>query len=257
MSTLNVSFRENYAIIELNRPRAHAINKRLVTELREELDKLEDSEHVDGAILTATGNIFCAGLDLVELYGYDEATLDDFWEDFGRLLKDMAGFSKPLVAAINGHAPAGGCVLAMCCDYRFMADGNGRIGLNEVAVGVVLPTPIVELARHVLGDARATDMMLHGALLLPQEAGAFGLVHATVPPDELVARAEEKLQSWLALPAAPWREAKKTARRPLLEAMDVEFSEGFGETIHHWWSTESRATMGKMVQKLKERSAKG
>lgn len=254
MSTTKLSFRENYAIIELNRPKAHAINRRLVNELREELDKLENSEHVEGAVLTASGNIFCAGLDLVELYDYDETTMDEFWQDFGLLMKDMVGFPKPLIAAVNGHAPAGGCVLAMCCDYRFMAEGNGRIGLNEVPVGVVLPKPIVELARHVVGDARATDMIFHGALLLPQEAGAFGLVHATVPPEELVSRAEEKLQSWLALPREPWRRAKAALREPLLNAMDIEFSEAFGETIHHWWSTESRATMSKMVQKLKERT---
>jgi len=246
MTTVDIEYRDTYAIVKLNRPKAHAINHRLVNELRDVIDKLKDSEDMEGAILTATGSIFCAGLD--------EGKMDDFWEDFGRLLRDLVAFPKPLICAVNGHAPAGGCVLAMCCDYRFMADGNARIGLNEVPVGIVIPRPIVELARYTVGDTRAADMMFHGALLFPKEAGAFGLVHAVVPERELLAHAEEKLQSWLALPKEPWRQAKTDVRDPLLHAMDLEFSMAFGPTIRHWWSVESRSTIAKTIEKLKEKS---
>lgn len=253
MSTVKMSFRENVAVVELNRPKAHALNQHLVNDLREAIIHLRDSKNIDGAILTASGNIFCAGLDVVELYGYTEAQMDRFWGEFARLLHDLVSFPKPLIAAINGHAPAGGCVLAMCCDYRFMAEGQGRIGLNEVPVGIVIPTPIVELARHVVGDTRASDMIFHGALLFAEQAGAFGLVHATVPQEQLIERAEEKLQSWLALPREPWRQAKATLRAPLVQAMNVEFSAGYGETLRHWWSVESRATVGKVVERLKSK----
>jgi enoyl-CoA hydratase/carnithine racemase len=98
------------------------------------------------------------------------------------------------------------------------------------------------------------DMILHGALLFPKEAGAYGLVHAVVPEDQLLDRAVEKLQSWLALPQEPWRQAKADARAPLLAAMDLEFSEAFGPTIRHWWSVESRSTIAKTIEKLKEKS---
>jgi enoyl-CoA hydratase/carnithine racemase len=254
MKTVNVDIRDNIAVIELNRPKAHALNKHLVTDLQQTIIELGESDRVEGAILTAKGTIFSAGLDVVELYGYDEDQMDAFWEDFGRLLRDLVGFPKPLVAAINGHAPAGGCVLAMCCDYRFMAEGQGRIGLNEVPVGIVIPKPIVELARHVMGDIRAADMIFHGALLFAEQAGAYGLVHATVPPEQLMESAEQKLQSWLALPQEPWRDAKAVLRAPLLNAMDIEFSDAFGATIRHWWSAESRATVAKMIEKLKSRA---
>ncbi len=254
MKTVKVDFRDNIAVVELNRPKAHALNRALVTELQETFVELGEAKHVEGAILTAQGNIFCAGLDLIELYSYDEDGIADFWERFGRMVRDLIKFPKPLVGAINGHAPAGGCVLAMCCDYRFMAEGQGRIGLNEVAVGVVFPTPVIELARHVLGDTRASDMIFHGALLFPEQAGAFGAVHATVPPEHLMETAEQKLQSWLALPQVPWREAKAVLRAPLLEAINVEFSDGYGATIRHWWSDESRATVAKMIQRLKAKA---
>lgn len=254
MKTVKVETRDNVAVIELNRPKAHALDMRLVSELRRTIGELKDKEEVEGAILTASGSIFCAGLDVVELFGYDEAGMDAFWEEFNWLLRDLVSFPKPLIAAINGHAPAGGCVLAMCCDYRFMVEGQGRIGLNEVPVGIIVPRPIVELARHVVGDTRAADMIFHGALLFPEQAGSFGLIHATAPTDELLNFAEQKLQSWLALPQEPWRAAKADLRAPLLKAMGGEFSEGYGATIRHWWSNESRSTVSKMIERLKAKS---
>ena len=254
MKTVNVEYRDNIAVIELDRPKAHALNRALVTDLQQTIVELGEAPHVEGAILTATGTIFCAGLDLIELYGYDEEGVADFWEQFGRMVRDLIRFPKPLIGAINGHAPAGGCVLAMCCDYRFMAGGQGRIGLNEVAVGVVFPKPVIELARHVMGDTRAADMIFHGAVLFPEQAGAFGIVHATVPGEQLMETAEQKLHSWLALPQVPWREAKSVLRAPLLKAMDVEFSDAYGETIRHWWTTESRGTVAKMIERLKSKT---
>ena len=138
METLKLSFEKDIAIVQLNRPKAHVINTLLANELSQCFADLDASNHVNAAILTGTGNIFSAGLDLKELYNYSEDELDRLWQSFGRMVTDLSKFSKPLVAAVNGHAPAGGCVLALCCDYRIMAQEGGRIGLNEVAVGVVL-----------------------------------------------------------------------------------------------------------------------
>lgn len=253
MNTINLTFKDDHAIMTLNRPKANAINEPLVHDMREAFANFAASESVHGVILTGQGTIFSAGLDVVELFGYDETEMDRFWESFQRLLLDMASFPKPLVAAINGHAPAGGCVFALCCDCRIMASGEGRIGLNEVPVGIVLPTPIVEPARHAVGDTRAAEMIYHGALLLPQEAGAFGLVHAVVAPEQLLEAAEAKLKSWLEHPQEPWRKAKVTLRKPLLDAMDVEFAEAYGETLREWWSVESRVRIGAMIEKLKKK----
>src|SRR5262245_30060250 len=116
MKTVKVEFRDNVAVIELSRPKAHALNRELVSDLQEIIVELGEAKHIEGAILTAKGNIFCAGLDLIEIFGYDEDAVKDFWERFGRMVRDLIRFPKPLVGAINGHAPAGGCVLAMCCD---------------------------------------------------------------------------------------------------------------------------------------------
>ena len=253
MSTINVTYTDDYAVVELNRPKANAINMQMTQDLRETFSDLAASESVNGAILIGQGTIFSAGLDVVEIHDYTEAEYVAFWDSFGQLINDLVDFPKPLVAAINGHAPAGGCVLALCADSRIMSEGKGRIGLNEVPVGVVIPQPIVELARCVLGYVRAGDMIYHGALMLPEEAGAFGLVHAIVPHDELLVAAEAKLKSWLELPQEPWRKAKAALRRPLREAMKMDSSEAYGDTIRYWWSDESRARIGEMLEKLQKK----
>ncbi len=236
--------------MELNRPKAHAINADMVREMRQAFAELAGSDEVQGVILTSPGTIFSAGLDVVELYEYDEPQIKKFWKSFANLIRDMAAFPKPLVAAINGHAPAGGCVFSLCCDCRIMANGDGRIGLNEVPLGIVPPGPIIELARYAVGDTRAAEMLLHGALLLPHEAGKFGLVHAVVAAEQLMEAAEAKLGAWTELPQGPWRKAKALLRAPLLEAMDVDFSEAYGDTLAEWWSPDTRARLGAMVAKL-------
>ena len=109
----------------------------------------------------------------------------------------------------------------------------------------------MELALFQMGRAKATKMFLNGLLLSPEDAKEFGLVDEICPVEEVLARAEAKLDEWLTLPREPWLRAKAALRKPLIEAMEMEFLEAFGETIHGWWSTESRTMFGKMVEKLK------
>jgi Delta3-Delta2-enoyl-CoA isomerase len=251
MNTIELEFKDHFAIVKLNRPKANAINKSLIGELRETFIKLAESETVKGVILTGQGTIFSAGLDIVELYDYTEAEMDHFWGCFGRLICDMLEFPKPLIAAINGHAPAGGCVLALSCDHRVMAYGNGRTGLNEVAIGVVLPTPVLELARFTVGNRKAAHMIYDAALMNAEESKEYGLVDEACTDDELMLFAETKLRKWMDMPAEPWQNAKKCINQPLATRLrGLSTEEAFGNTISAWWDTENRVAVGKLVAKL-------
>lgn len=251
MDTIKIEFSNNIAIVKLNRPKANALNARLVNDIREAFIKLADSEKVKGVILTGEGSIFCAGLDVVELYKYDEDEIVKFWEEFGRMLVELVAFPKPLVAAINGASPAGGCVLALCCDHRVMVYGKGTIGLNEVPVGISVPEPVVELARFVMGNRKATRMIFNGLLLNAEEAKDFGLIDEACKEDELMVWAETKLKKWTDMPRIPWQDAKASLRRPLLDKLRVmTLEEAFGKTLKSWWDGENRSQIGKLVQKL-------
>lgn len=253
MSTVKLTFKDRHAVVELHRPPAHAINLAMVNDLRSALSDLAESENVDGAILTASGSIFCAGLDVVELYGYDEEGMDHFWKHFLMLLHDLVAFPHPLVGAINGHAPAGGAVFALCCDHCIMADGKAKIGLNEVNVGVVIPWPIIELARFGLGDGPALQKVLDGALLTPAEAVDCGYVHAVVPAESLLDAAEKKLGAWLAAPQRPWQEAKRMLKAPLVAAMKQDPTDALSPTLRYWWSGESRTRLQAFINNLKKK----
>jgi len=255
MDTLKIDFKDHIAVVRLNRPKANALNMKLVQEMLETFLSLTEADYIHGVVLTADGNIFSAGLDVVELYGYDEEKMDRFWEGFGNLLHDLVAFPKPLVAAINGHAPAGGCVLSLCCDYRVMADGEYSIGLNEVPVGIVVPTPIVRIASHVLGPAKASKVFLNGLLMGPRDARDFGLVDDVAPKGEELVWAESRLSKWLNFSHEAWRKTKTKLRKPLLEEMRMPHQEAFGDTLRHWWSTESRTAVGRMVEELRKKKA--
>lgn len=250
-TTINIEFNDNFAVLKLNRPKGHAINQAMVNEMLEAFQELEESERVDGVILTASGSIFCGGLDVVDLFEYSEDEMVHFWKTFMKLLRKMIAFSKPLVCAINGHAPAGGCVFALCCDHRIMAYGDHRIGLNEVPVGIVVPKPIVELARYVMGNHKASQMFYNGLLLQPEEAKTFGLIDETCKTEELMIWAETKVKKWADMPEEPWRLAKRDLRRQLVDTLDaIPGDEAFRDTLISWWDDDNRRQVAKLVDRL-------
>lgn len=253
METIQVEYKDDRAVLRMDRGRANAINMKMVEELRAQFLALEENEAVQGVIFTGGDGIFSAGLDVVELYDYDCDKLDAFWVEFGALVEEMTAFPKPLVGAISGHAPAGGCVLAMPCDYRVMVDGNVRIGLNEVAVSVVLPSFLYQQMAFCVGAAKAHDLIMSGALLLPAEAKAIGLVHEVAPKERLMKKANAKLDEWLKLNKDVWIATKKNIRMPLLKHFNEDPEEIYGRTKDYWWSDEGRAIIGKFVASLKKK----
>ena len=255
MENVHIQFENDYAIVQINRPKANALNIALVHELIQAFDTVASSSSVRGAIITGQGTVFSAGIDVREMLRYSEDQVDQFWESFANLIRDLSSFPKPLVAAINGHSPAGGCVLALTCDYRIMAEGDFRIGLNEVPVGIVVPPPIVALASYTLGPTKAARAFLNGTLFLPDEARDFGMIDETSPPDLVLSRAEKRLRAFLALPENAWRKTKATLRKPLLDRMNVPFAEGYGETISSWWSKECRDALNRMVEAMAKKKS--
>ena len=249
MENVHIRIENDYAIVQIDRPKANALNIALVQELIQAFDTVATSGSVRGAIITGQGNVFSAGIDVREMLRYSEDQVDQFWESFANLIRDLASFPKPLVAAINGHSPAGGC------DYRIMAEGDFRIGLNEVPVGIVVPPPIVALASYTLGATKAARAFLNGTLFLPDEARDFGMIDETCPPDLVLSRAEKRLAAFLALPENAWRKTKATLRKPLLDRMNIPFAEGYGDTIASWWSKECRDALNRMVEAMAKKKS--
>jgi enoyl-CoA hydratase len=175
-------------VVRIDRPPANAINRDFFVELELLMPQLEAPE-VRAVVLTGTGRFFSAGLDLFEVFGYGEAGGREFAARFDAGLTALFSFAKPLVAALNGHAVAGGAVLADMADFRLMADGAGRVGLTEMQVGVPFPTVALEIVRFACAGPHLHEILYRGELYGPEEARTRRLVDDIVPAGELLPRA--------------------------------------------------------------------
>lgn len=255
MNTIQVTIKDKVAVLTLDRGRSNAINSEMVSELFQMVRNVESDDHVAGLIITGKEGFFSAGLDLIELYDYGEEQIRQFWIDFLNLVTAMASFRKPMVAAISGHSPAGGCVLALCCDYRVMAEGTYIIGLNEVPVGIIVPETIFHLYAFWLGSAPAYRYMLEGKLMHVEEALAAGLIDELVNPESILHAAERQIRKYIQLDAKTWQQSKVNMRADLLSKVSSDQTTMLEIMLKQWWSPGTRSILKTIIQNLQQKSA--
>lgn len=250
MKYLTLSIQDRMALVGLNRGRSNAINFELLDELKRTLKSIEEDDQVAGIILHGKEGFFSAGLDLIELYNYSEVEIRKFWESFLSFVQAFTNFKKPSIAAIGGHSPAAGCVLALCCDYRIMSEGEFIIGLNEVPVGIIVPDAIFHLYSFWLGQAKAYQFLLEGKLLNPVQALEAGLIDELVPARALRSQAERKLQQYIQFEAETWQQSKLNMRRELLSKMAEDSSGVVDMILEQWWSPSTRSILKTIIENL-------
>lgn len=254
MNTIHVSVQDKIAYVSLNRGSSNAINSEMVLELTDMIKNLEADEQIGGVILTGKEGFFSAGLDLIELYEYNEVQIKTFWNDFLAMVAALAGFKKPLISAISGHSPAGGCVLAICSDYRIMAEGKYIIGLNEVPVGIIVPDSIFHLYAFWLGKAKAYQSLLEGKLYRADEALSVGLVDELVDGKSLLTTAQRKMRQYLGFDWTTWQQSKQNLRKELLEKVNADQRETLETMLQQWWSPSTRSILHTIIKNLQKKA---
>jgi enoyl-CoA hydratase/carnithine racemase len=236
--------------LRLARPPVNALNPALCSELSDAVSAAID-DGVHGLVLSGGANVFSAGLDVPYLLslGEDRAALQAAWESFFTAARALAQCPVPVTAAIVGHAPAGGCVLALCCDYRIMASGGFRIGLNETQVGLAAPEGVQMLLRRVVGRHRAERMLVAGELVDAERALALGLVDELVEIDNVANRARIWLEELLALPRQPMLQTRAMSRADIVAALQPEQIQ-LSRFIDGWFAPDSQAGLRALVAKL-------
>ena len=235
--------------VRLNRPPANALSRDLIVALREAIEAAPQ----DGSralVLSGTPGRFSGGLDVPLLLAYDHAAIAALWREFYALLKALAGSPIPIAAAITGHAPAGGTVLPLFCDWRVMAEGDFRIGLNEVQVGLVLPPVIVATLRRLIGARQAERLAVSGVLISPSEALAVGLVDELAPRDRVIERAIEWCQTMVALPREAMSGTRREARSDLVTYFDQNIEAELQGVAASWWAPETQAALRALTARL-------
>ncbi len=249
--TLTVSSKDNIVTLQLNRGKANPINRQMISDLHAFFEKAANDEDVNGVIITGKEKFFSSGLDLKQLYAMKEDEVKEFWVAFITMTKVIASFPKPLIAAITGHSPAGGCVLAVCADYRVMAEGNYIIGLNEIPVGIVVPKVIFDLYAFWIGNKTAYQYLLEGKLINPSQAKEIGLVDAVVSADKVLSHAEEKMEDYANFDGKTWSLSKTNLRSGMLQGMDMNnMEEILAPMLKQWWSPRTRSILKMIIASL-------
>jgi len=253
MNTIKVNIKDKIAVLTLDKGRSNAMNAEMIAELSRMIISIENDSSIAGMIITGREGFFSAGLDLIELYDYDEIKIREFWDDFLKLVSAMVSFKKPMISAISGHSPAGGCVLALCSDYRVMSEGKYIIGLNEVPVGVIVPPAIFHLYAFWLGTASAYRNILEGKLMSPEEALACGLIDEIVKPGSILYAAERKMQKYIQLDAGTWQQSKLNMRSELAAKVNTDQTEILDLLLRQWWLPGTRSILKTIIQNLQQK----
>ena len=254
MSTLLCEYRDGIAVVTLNRGTANALNTEMIKELSDLFLELRADAIVKGAIITGKDNFFSAGLDILEIIDYNEDQSRVFWKAFAHMMTTLVEWPKPLISAINGHSPAGGCIIAITADFRYMAEGNFKIGLNEVAVGIVVPMPVYKLFAMWVGARNAYQALIQGKMVSPAEALQYGLVDGLFPQDQVLAQAEAAMRQLIKLEPGTYTRTKLNLRADIIQALKNDFDGSFGDTIRHWWDPAARARLNGLVATLRSKS---
>lgn len=243
--------------LRLDRPPANAFDTALLTALRERLEGAPENGY-EAIVLSGREGMFSGGLDVPTLLELDRDGMTALWKEFFAVLRALAGSPVPVAAAVTGHSPAGGAVLTLFCDYRVMAEGSFRIGLNEVQVGLSLSESIYGPLERLVGRRQAERLAVTGALIPSAEAHRLGWIDELAPAGEVVERAIEHLRSLLALPRQAMLATRRVLRQDLVDYLASD-SRSEADVVESWFSDETQAALRALVARLAEsaRAKKG
>ncbi|MDX1554619.1 MAG: enoyl-CoA hydratase/isomerase family protein [Xanthomonadales bacterium] len=240
--------------IRMSHPPVNAIGPEFMEGL---IGALNEAAQASRAIvLSGQPGMFSAGLDIVAMSTMDREGIKHFWGLFFEMLRTIGASPVPIAAAITGHSPAGGAVMAIHCDYRVMMKGDWKIGLNEVQVGLVVPPQIQRVLVRLVGKYRAERLLVAGALLSPESALDAGMVDQLADDYETtIAGALDWCTRHASLPPNAMGRTRDMIRADMKANYD-DFDETAREAFCDvWFSDETQQVMGQVLARLKAKSA--
>ena len=244
---ITVEHHGSLKVVGLDHGKVNALDLDLVRALSRELGDLEPGR---GVVLTGTERVFCAGVDLTRLLESDLDYTEVFLTELDALFQTLFELDVPVVAALTGHAIAGGCLLAAACDYRVM--GQGRIGVTEARVGLPVPPAGLEALRFTTGD-RTAALVLSGRTVDVEGAVAWGLIDEITTPEKVLARALELAHQLTAAPVETFAVHKQMLRAEARDRMRQAVAEHGPSVRDAWLAPEPRRFAADYLAGLKAR----
>jgi len=248
---ITVDYRDDVAVVRLSRSVTNALNLDLVNRLRDTIERIEYDPNVCGLVLgTSSDKFFSIGFDIPQLFELARKEFEIFYRAINRTCLDLYTMPKATVAALTGHAIAGGCILALCCDDRFIADGRKLMGLNEIKLGVPVPYVADCVLQDLVGVRNAREIIDGGEFYAPEASLRMGMVDQVLPLEQVMQKSIEKVK----LVGASAREAfaqTKRARVAAIEAQVLTHQEEETELfMERWYSDEARERLREAMEKF-------
>ncbi len=243
-----VAWEDGLAVVHLACGKANALNPRSLAAIEGALDEAA-SRDARGVVLTGYDRFFSGGLDLVALYGLERDAMDAFMARFDAIMLRVFAFPRPVVAAVSGHAVAGGGILALACDARVMGASAGRFGLNEIRLGVPFPASALEIARYSVPARSVEEVLYGGELFDPRAALERGLVTEVVDGDVLAA-ARRTCARLAAEPADAFETIKAALKAPAVERARATLAPLRRAFVDAWYAPEARRRIGEARVRL-------
>jgi enoyl-CoA hydratase/carnithine racemase len=242
---------DGVAVLKLNRGVTNPLNLALIRELSESVQDAKDESIVRGVVLTsANEKFFSIGFDLPELIELGKEDFSVFYRAFNQLCVDLYTLPKPTIAAVTGHAVAGGCILALCCDYRFIAEEHKLMGVNEVKLGVPVPYPGDCILRHLVSSQNSREILLRGEFYEPSDLPVMGMVDKVLPLEDVLTVSIDRARRLGTLPVGPFQAIKHNRVEPVVAEIEARLAEKEETFMELWFSREAQVLLREATKKF-------
>ena len=199
---------------------------------------------------SSNDKFFCIGFDIPQLISLSRDDFTHFYRSINQMFLELYSLPKPTIAAITGHAIAGGCILALVCDYRYIAEGRRLMGLNEIQLGVPVPFIADCILRDLVGVRYSREIVETGDFYNPDQTLQMGMVDKVLPLEEVRTGAREKVKSLSEMPSQAFAIIKANRVEGITQEMTVQNEAQEAAFVGRWYAEDTRKLLQEAVSKF-------
>jgi enoyl-CoA hydratase/carnithine racemase len=251
ITLVEVEHQEKAVILKLKRGVTNPLNLEFLREISKNLHELKEDKTANSLVLTSGNNkFFSIGFDIPALYELDRNDMKIFYQTYNRLSLDLYTFPKPTIAALTGHAIAGGCILPLCCDYRIISEGHKLMGLNEIKLGVPIPYPGDCILHQIVGSRYAKEIMESGDFYEPEKSLQMGMVDQVLPLEQVLPESISKAKTLGEMPKDAFHMIKRNRVEMVEERIRKHLDEKEEFFLDCWFSDDTRKRLEEAMKKF-------
>ncbi len=248
---IELDIENSIAFLKLDRGMTNALNLEMIHELADIIEKVEDAPEARALVLSsANEKFFSIGFDIPQLFDLPKDDFHEFFRAFNQTCMALYTMPKPTVAGITGHAIAGGCILALCCDYRVIGEGRKLMGLNEIKLGVPVPYLAECILQSITGNRVARDVVESGEFFTSEVLLQQGFVDEIAPQAKVVTHAMAKAALLAQMPPEAYRRIKENRTEQVEVRIRAKWEERQQAFIELWYSEDARKRLWEAMKKF-------